>query len=147
MCQVIVKAIKMYMEWKGLTSIVLSYDGVYPFRNNHSDHAVVTFVEHTSPWAFLIHLETTKCSDEMRAQASEAVLAPRGVNFVETELGLDVSLLVSDGKDIKAFNERATGKDFWHKQKKWKSLYTSHIEKATTCIMGNKKKGKYIDVD
>ena len=36
---------------------------------------------------------------------------------------------------------------FWHKQKKWKSLYTSHIEKATTCIMGNKKKGKYIDVD
>ena len=69
------------------------------------------------------------------------------MNFVETELGLDVNLLVSDGKDIKAFNERATGKDFWHKQKKWKLLYTSHIEKATTCIMGNKKKGKYIDVD
>ena len=70
----------------------------FPWHNNYSDYAFVTFIKQTTPVAFLVHLETTVCSKKLSSQSIESLLAVRGIEVVEKEYKLFVWMLISEKK-------------------------------------------------
>ena len=145
MCEIVVAEIKVYLQRKAETAIALSYNGNFPCCNNHSDHAMVTYIEQTTPSKFLVHLETTVCSKSLSPQLAKSLLAPKGVGVVEKEYRLPVWILISNGKEIKAFAGRMLGRDLWHKLCNWHPIFVVHVDQQTKCIMGCKKKGNAED--
>jgi hypothetical protein len=123
--------------------LTITWDGGYSSRNNNSDHAIVSFVEHVTGKNLLLHLEMGLCSKEMTPQAAEGKLIVAGYKAIKSILPVD--RVGHDGKQVTDATkiDPAVQEDLdpWHFQKGEVKHFKAHCTAATLCVKGNKDKG------
>ncbi len=124
----------------------MSVDGAYSNRNNNSDHGVVTIVEQSTPFNFLLHLAMKYASSDCILQQLELKLIKEGLKCIIEECEFQIKAVVHDGKEIaQSALDEICGEDTlqagdpWHGQKLIQKGFQDTVTEQTRCIMGNKK--------
>ena len=81
----IIQEVKSFCHKKEIGATI-TFDGGYSSRNNNSDHAAVSFIEHTTGKKLLLHLETIKCSSQILPQTAEKILV--NLKYLLSELDM-----------------------------------------------------------
>ncbi len=127
--------------------MIVSVDGAYGNRNNSTDHRVVTIVEQSTSYKFLLHIAMKYASNNCILQQLEQKLIKERLSYISETCGFNILTVAHNEKEMTledlytaCGDGTQQARDPWHTQKNIQADYQAQTMAETKCIMGNKQK-------